>query len=130
MCDFSALSYLILKHGSSIASRIEHAAQLLSYKTTILLLVITAFIFINGLSEDLPVIDLFYILNVLVVHWVEVVGVSVLFQRIIFNCEYRIFGLYKLNLTQDFLSFRGCLPSILFGVLDVSALCLVLYVLV
>lgn len=58
--DFSAISYLLFKHGNQIQLRLSKAVQAFIYKTFITVLIIITYMIQSGFSAALPYIDAYY----------------------------------------------------------------------
>ena len=95
--DFSAISYLLFKHGNQIQLRLSKAVQAFIYKTFITVLIIITYMIQSGFSAALPYIDSYYFWFTLLQSPVQILAYAVYFKDYGNEYFYRIFGHYKYN---------------------------------
>ena len=59
--DFSAMSYLLFKHGNQIQLRLSKAVQAFIYKTFITVMIIITYMISSGFSAAIPYLDGYYL---------------------------------------------------------------------
>lgn len=97
--DFSAIGYLLFKHGNFLSLRISRATQAFLYRTMIALIFIGFNIFISGLSDTVPFSNFFHFFLMLIQTPGEILVYAMFFKDYGHDFLYRIFGSYKYNFT-------------------------------
>ena len=95
--DFSAVSYLLFKHGNQIQMRLSKAAQAFFYRSLIAFLIVTTYMIQSGFSGQLPFTNFYYYMFMLVIAPLSILVFSMLYKDVGYEYLYRIYGHYKYN---------------------------------
>ena len=95
--DFSAISYLLFKHGNQIQQRLSKAVQAFFYKQLITMLIILTYMISSGFSAAIPFLDSYYFVLMLFLGPAQILVFAVFYRDYGNEYFYRIFGHYKYN---------------------------------
>lgn len=95
--DFSALSYLLFKHGNQIQQRLSKAVQAFIYKTFLLFAILVTYMVSSAFSTSIPFLDSFYFFFMLFLSPLQVLVFAMFYKDYGNEYYYRIFGHYKYN---------------------------------
>lgn len=115
--DFSALSYLLFKHGNQIQQRLSKAVQAFIYKTFLFYSILVTYMIMSAFSTSIPFLDSFYFFFMLFLSPLQVLVFAIFYKDYGNEYYYRIFGHYKYNF-----SFTMVEPWCIVG--DVICLCI------
>jgi hypothetical protein len=95
--DFSAISYLLFKHGNHIHMRLSKAAQAFFYRSLISFLILTTYMVRSGFSGAIPYTEIYYFAFMIFLAPLEILIYAVFFKDYGYDYYYRIYGHYKYN---------------------------------
>jgi magnesium-transporting ATPase (P-type) len=95
--DFSAVSYLLFKHGNQIQMRISKAAQAFFYRSLVIFLILTTYMIRSGFSGQMPFTSGYYFTFMLFIAPLEILIYSTFYKDVGYEYLYRIYGHYKYN---------------------------------
>jgi class 3 adenylate cyclase len=95
--DFSAISYLLFKHGNQIQMRLSKAGQAFFYRSLITFLVLATYMIESGFSGAIPFTNFYYFVFMLFLAPAEILTYAIYYKDYAHDYLYRIFGHYKYN---------------------------------
>lgn len=95
--DFSAISYLLFKHGNQIQMRLSKAAQAFFYRSLISFLILFTYMIQSGFSGAIPYTDMYFIVFMIFLAPLEILVYATFYKDIGYDYLYRIYGHYKYN---------------------------------
>lgn len=95
--DFSAISYLLFKHGNQIQMRLSKAAQAFFYRSLITFLILSTYMIESGFSGAIPYTNFYYFVFMLFLAPGEILVYAIFYKDYAYDYLYRIFGHYKYN---------------------------------
>ena len=95
--DFSAISYLLFKHGNQIQMRLSKAAQAFIYRSLISFLILMTYMIMSGSSGSLPYTNFYYFMFMVFLAPCEILIYSIFYKDYAYDVLYRIYGHYKYN---------------------------------
>mmetsp|Transcript_1509 Transcript_1509/g.2022 ORF Transcript_1509/g.2022 Transcript_1509/m.2022 type:complete len:154 (-) Transcript_1509:3570-4031(-) len=95
--DFSALSYLLFKHGTILQLRLSQAMQGFVYKSVLLVLILGTTVIQSGSSGQMPYRNFYYMAVSLLLGPAQILIYAMLFKDYAYEYRFRIFGHYKDN---------------------------------
>ena len=95
--DFSAISYLLFKHGNMIQLRISKAAQAFFYIFSLLFLVLATYMMRSGFTGSIPFTNFYYFLFQIFLAPASILIYAIFYKDIGYEYLYRIFGHYQYN---------------------------------
>lgn len=95
--DFSAISYLLFKHGNQIQMRLSKAAQAFFYRSLVTFLILATYMIESGFSGAMPYTNFFYFIFMLFLAPGEILIYTTFYKDYAYDYLYRIFGHYKYN---------------------------------
>ena len=95
--DFSAISYLLFKHGTKIQMRLSKAAQAFFYRSLVTFLILATYMIESGFSGGMPYTNVYYFVFMLFVAPGEILVYAIFYKDYAYDYYYRIFGYYKYN---------------------------------
>ena len=97
--DFSAISYLLFKHGNQIQMRLSKAAQAFFYRSLVTFLILSTYMIESGFSGAMPYTNFYYFVFMLFLAPGEILIYAIFYKDYAHDYLYRIFGHYKYNFT-------------------------------
>jgi hypothetical protein len=116
--DFSAISYLLFKHGNQIQMRLSKAAQAFFYRSLVTFLILSTYMIEAGFSGAMPYTNFYYFVFMLFLAPGEILIYSVFYKDYAHDYLYRIFGHYKYNFTYSLVEFEYILIDFLCAFFD------------
>lgn len=95
--DFSAISYLLFKHGNQIQMRLSKAAQAFFYRSLISFLILFTYMIQSGFSGSIPYTDIYFSTFMIFLAPCEILVYATFYKDIGYDYLYRIYGHYKYN---------------------------------
>ena len=95
--DFSAISYLLFKHGNHIQMRLSKAAQAFFYRSLISFLILTSYMIRSGFSGAIPYTEVYYFAFMIFLAPAEILVYAIFYKDYGYDQFYRIYGHYKYN---------------------------------
>mmetsp|Transcript_1508 Transcript_1508/g.2005 ORF Transcript_1508/g.2005 Transcript_1508/m.2005 type:complete len:179 (-) Transcript_1508:3498-4034(-) len=95
--DFSALSYLLFRHGTILKLRLAKAVQGFIYRTLLSFLTLGTYMIRSGFSGQVPYRQFYFTCFIVVLSPLQILIYATFFRDYAYNCRYRIFGLYRYN---------------------------------
>ena len=95
--DFSAISYLLFKHGNQIQMRLSKAAQAFFYRSLVTFLILSTYMIESGFSGAMPYTNFYYFVFMLFLAPGEILIYAIFYKDYAYDYLYRIFGHYKYN---------------------------------
>lgn len=104
--DFSAVSYLLFKHGNQIQMRISKASQAFIYRSLVTFLILITYMIQTAFSGSLPFTDFYYYTFMLVIAPFEILIYSMFYKDVGYEYLYRIYGHYKYNFSFSLVEYE------------------------
>ena len=104
--DFSAMSYLLFKHGNQIQMRISKASQAFFYRSLVTFLILTSYMIQSGFSGSLPFTNFYYYTFMLIIAPAEILIYSTFYKDVSYEYLYRIYGHYKYNFSFSLVEYE------------------------
>ena len=95
--DFSAVSYLLFKHGNQIQMRLSKAAQAFFYRSLISFLILFTYMIKSGFSGAIPYTDVYFYMFMIFLAPIEILVYATFYKDYGYDYLYRIYGHYKYN---------------------------------
>lgn len=95
--DFSAVSYLLFKHGNQIQMRLSKAAQAFFYRSLISFLILFSYMIKSGFSGAIPYTDVYFTVFMIFLAPLEILVYATFYKDYGYDYLYRIYGHYKYN---------------------------------
>lgn len=95
--DFSAISYLLFKHGNHIQMRLSKAAQAFFYRGLITFLIVVTYMTRSGFSGSIPFTSSYYFGFTIFLSPIQILIYAIFFKDYGYDQFYRIYGHYKYN---------------------------------
>ena len=95
--DFSAMSYLLFKHGNQIQMRLSKAAQAFWYRSFISFLILFTYMIKSGFSGAIPYTDVYFYMFMIFLAPLEILIYATFYKDYAYDYLYRIYGHYKYN---------------------------------
>lgn len=95
--DFTAVSYLLFKHGNQIQMRLSKASQAFFYRSLITFLILFTYMLNSGFSGAIPYKDTYFTLFMIFLAPLEILVYAIFYQDYGYDILYRIYGHYKYN---------------------------------
>ena len=116
--DFSAISYLLFKHGALIQMRLSKAAQAFMYRSMIIVLIVVSYMIECGFSAVLPYTDFYYYFVILFIVPIQILIYSTFYKSVGYDYLYRIYGHYKYNFSYSLVQVEFVFMDILCALFD------------
>jgi magnesium-transporting ATPase (P-type) len=95
--DFSAISYLLFKHGNQIQMRLSKAAQAFFYRSLMTFLIVVTYMTRSGFSGSIPFTSSYYFGFTIFISPIQILFYAILYKDYGYDYFYRIYGHYKYN---------------------------------
>lgn len=95
--DFSAISYLLFKHGNQIQMRLSKAAMAFFYRSLLIFLILSTYMIKSGFSGAMPYTENYYFVYMLFMEPLKILVFAIFYKDYAYDYLYRIFGHYKYN---------------------------------
>jgi len=95
--DFSAISYLLFKHGNHIQMRLSKASQAFFYRSLMTFLIVVTYMTRSGFSGSIPFTDVYYFGFMIFIAPIQILVYAIFFKDYGYDNFYRIYGHYKYN---------------------------------
>jgi magnesium-transporting ATPase (P-type) len=95
--DFSAISYLLFKHGNHIQMRLSKASQAFFYRGLMTFLIVVTYMTRSGFSGSIPFTSSYYFGFTIFLSPIQILVYAIFFKDNGYDYFYRIFGHYKYN---------------------------------
>jgi magnesium-transporting ATPase (P-type) len=116
--DFSAISYLLFKHGNHIQMRLSKAAQAFFYRSLITFLIVVTYMIRSGFSGAIPYTDVYYFTFMIFIAPTQILVFSIFFKDYGYDYFYRIYGHYKYNFSFTLVETEMVVLDYIGGFLD------------
>jgi len=95
--DFSAMSYLLFKHGNHIQMRLSKASQAFFYRSIMTFLIVVTYMSQSGFSGSIPFTGVYYFGFMIFLAPIQILIYAIFFKDYGYDYFYRIYGHYKYN---------------------------------
>lgn len=95
--DFSAMSYLLFKHGNHIQMRLSKASLAFLYRGLMTFLIVVSYMVRSGFSGAIPFTDAYYFVFMIVISPIQILVYAIFYKDFGYDQFYRIYGHYKYN---------------------------------
>lgn len=116
--DFSAISYLLFKHGNQIQMRLSKASQAFFYRSLVTFLILATFMIRSGFSGAIPYTNFYYFLFMLFLAPAEILVYAIYYKDYAYDYLYRIFGHYKYNFSFSLVEVEFLLIDMSCAIID------------
>ena len=116
--DFSAISYLLFKHGNQIQMRLSKAAQAFFYRSLVTFLILATYMIESGFSGAMPYTNFYYFVFMLFLAPGEILIYAIFYKDYAYDYLYRIFGHYKYNFSFSLVETEYVLVDSLCAIFD------------
>ena len=116
--DFSAISYLLFKHGNQIQMRLSKAVQAFFYRSLVTFLILATYMIESGFSGAIPYTNFYYFVFMLFLAPSEILVYAIYFKDYAHDYLYRIFGHYKYNFSFTLVEPDAIAVDLLCGLFD------------